>query len=37
MREKTYQMVHIYEGNSISVIYKYIMIAFIVLSLVPLY
>ena len=36
MRKKIYQMVHIYEGNPISSIYKYCMIFFIALSLLPL-
>lgn len=36
MRSKIYRMVHIYEGNAISSIYKYFMIFVIVLSLVPL-
>lgn len=36
MREKIYRMVHVYEGSRISVIYKYIMIFFIIASLVPL-
>ncbi len=36
MRSKIYRMVHIYEGNPASVIYKYFMITVIVLSLVPL-
>ena len=36
MRKKIYQMVHIYEGNRISVLYKYFMICIITLSLLPL-
>lgn len=36
MRNKIYQMVHVYEGNIISVIYKYFMISVIALSLIPL-
>lgn len=36
MRKKIYQMVHVYEGNIISVVYKYFMIAIITLSLIPL-
>ena len=36
MRNKIYQMVHVYEGNAISVIYKYFMISVITLSLIPL-
>ena len=36
MRNKIYQMVHVYEGNIVSVIYKYFMISVIALSLVPL-
>ena len=36
MRKKIYRMVHIYDGHAASVIYKYFMIAVILLSLVPL-
>lgn len=36
MRNKIYQMVHVYEGNIVSVIYKYFMISVIALSLIPL-
>lgn len=36
MREKIYRMVHVYEGNIISVIYKFFMIFFIALSILPL-
>lgn len=36
MRKKIYQVVHIYEGSILSVLYKYIMIFVITLSLVPL-
>jgi len=36
MRKKIYQMVHVYEGNSLSVIYKWFMIAIIAVSLIPL-
>lgn len=36
MRNKIYQMVHVYEGNILSVAYKYFMIAVIVVSLIPL-
>ena len=36
MRKKIYQMVHIYTGHVSSVVYKYFMIAVILLSLVPL-
>lgn len=36
MREKIYRMVHVYEGNKISVTYKYFMMFFIALSLLPL-
>lgn len=36
MRKKVYQMVHIYKGSRISVIYKYVMTFFILLSLLPL-
>ena len=36
MRKKIYRMVHIYEGHAASVLYKYVMIAVILLSLVPL-
>lgn len=36
MRKKIYQMVHKYEGSRISVTYKYIMIFFILVSLLPL-
>lgn len=36
MRLKIYRMVHVYEGNLVSVIYKYFMISAIVLSLLPL-
>lgn len=36
MREKIYRMVHVYEGNKISVTYKYFMVFFIALSILPL-
>lgn len=36
MRNRIYQMVHVYEGNVISVAYKYFMISIIALSLIPL-
>ena len=36
MRNKIYQMVHVYEGNILSVAYKYFMISVIVVSLIPL-
>lgn len=36
MRNKIFKMVHVYDGNSISIIYKYFMIITIVISLVPL-
>ncbi len=36
MREKIYRMVHVYEGNKLSVTYKYFMIFFIALSILPL-
>ena len=36
MRKRIYRMVHVYEGNLISVIYKYFMIAIIAVSLIPL-
>ncbi len=36
MRHKIYQMVHIYDRNLLSVIYKYFMISIIILSLIPL-
>ncbi|MBE6712335.1 MAG: ion transporter [Ruminococcaceae bacterium] len=36
MRKKIYRMVHIYEGNKISILYKYFMIFVITLSLIPL-
>lgn len=36
MRKKIYQMVHVYEGNLLSVIYKWFMIAVIAVSLIPL-
>lgn len=36
MRAKIYQIVHVYEGNPASVIYRYFMIFVIVLSLIPL-
>ena len=36
MRKKIYQMVHVYEGNLLSVIYKWFMIAIITVSLIPL-
>ena len=36
MRKKIYRVVHIYEGNALSVIYKYFMILVIALSLLPL-
>lgn len=36
MREKIYKTVHIYDGNVLSIIYKYFMICVIILSLIPL-
>ncbi len=36
MREKIYETVHIYKGSVKSVVYKYIMIFFIALSIIPL-
>ena len=36
MRNKIYRMVHVYDGNKSSIIYKYFMISVIVLSLIPL-
>lgn len=36
MRKRIYQMVHIYEGSLSSVLYKWFMIATIVVSLIPL-
>lgn len=36
MRNKIYQTVHVYEGNIVSIIYKYFMISVIALSLIPL-
>lgn len=36
MRNKIYRMVHVYEGNIVSVMYKYFMISVIALSLIPL-
>jgi len=36
MRNKISRMVHVYEGNIVSVVYKYFMIFVIVLSLIPL-
>lgn len=36
MRKKIYQTVHVYDGNFLSVAYKYFMIAVIALSLIPL-
>ena len=36
MRKKIYKMVHVYEGNTFSVAYKYFMIAIIAVSLIPL-
>ncbi len=36
MRKKIYQMVHVYTGHPSSVIYKYLMILLITLSLIPL-
>lgn len=36
MRHKIYRMVHIYEGNLVSTIYKWFMIFVIVLSIIPL-
>ena len=36
MRHKIYRMVHIYEGNPVSTIYKWFMIFVIVLSIIPL-
>lgn len=36
MRKKIYNVVHVYDGNVFSLVYKYFMIAVIALSLVPL-
>jgi len=36
IRKKIYQMVHIYEKNTISVIYKYFMSIVIIISMIPL-
>ncbi len=36
MRKKIYQMVHVYEGNLLSIAYKWFMIAVIAISLIPL-
>ncbi len=36
MRKKIYEIVHIYDNNSTSVLYKYVMIFFIILSIFPL-
>ncbi len=36
MRNKIYNIIHVYEGNALSVIYKYFMIVVIALSLLPL-
>lgn len=36
MRKKIYQMVHVYEGNLLSVAYKWFMISVIAVSLIPL-
>ena len=36
MRKKIYEMVHVYEGNMLSIAYKYFMIAIITVSLIPL-
>ena len=36
MRKKIYEMVHVYEGNMLSIAYKYFMIAIIAVSLIPL-
>lgn len=36
MRKSIYRMVHIYDGNALSVFYKYFMIVMTILSLVPL-
>ena len=36
MREKVYKIVHVYEGNIVSVTYKWFMIGVIILSLIPL-
>ncbi len=36
MRNRIYQTVHVYNGNSLSVTYKYFMIAVIIASIVPL-
>jgi voltage-gated potassium channel len=36
IREKIYNVVHIYEGTNLSVIYKYFMIILIAMSIVPL-
>ena len=36
MRKKIYQTVHVYDNSKLSITYKYIMIFFIILSLIPL-
>ena len=36
MRKRIYNIVHVYEGNALSVAYKYFMIAMIAVSLLPL-
>ena len=36
MRKLIYNTVHVYDGNRMSVAYKYLMIAAIILSLIPL-
>ena len=36
MRKKIYEIVHIYDNSILSVIYKYVMIFFIILSILPL-
>ena len=36
MRKKIYQTVHVYEGNILSIAYKWFMIAIIAISLIPL-
>jgi voltage-gated potassium channel len=36
MRKRIYRMVHVYEGNLISGIYKYFMIVIIAMSIIPL-
>ncbi len=36
MRKRIFQTVHMYNGNATSIVYKYFMILFIVLSIVPL-